>query len=430
MVRLARRLIAADADARNAWLLVVVLLASLVCVMETLGDLMLDGPSAAVLAVRFVFAAAVALMAFRPVVGCVPVVAVSLIACLTRTPLPSGALPAVLIAVGVGGYAGRRLCVALAGVVSAVWLLATPGFGSPGDAGSTGTGWTVLGSVTIEDTTSMIALVVAAALCGVAVRWNRERALERAELDARRRRERAARTIHDYVSNDLAYLVLRLDKDLTDGLVPSADELRELRDTAAEALERTRRVIDVIEGRTEQDGATGRQDAKAPAGDGVGIGPGRALDERLRSIACEGDDRLSRLGFRGRTILTCSDVGDSGNGGIVGHGGTIGTDGDAAAIAADLLRELYGNIAKHADPDHDYVMTVGIGADAVRLVCVDAPRADAPGVDATGTSNVGDSGTGLARYRHVLKSRGGTLRVDADGGEWVLSAVVPYRGDV
>ncbi|WP_270560538.1 hypothetical protein [Bifidobacterium dentium] len=52
---------------------------------------------------------------------------------------------------------------------------------------------------------------------GYCMRRRYDGQLERMRAEQRRRRARAARSIHDHVSNDLAYLVLRIDGDIVEG---------------------------------------------------------------------------------------------------------------------------------------------------------------------------------------------------------------------
>lgn len=95
--------------------------------------------------------------------------------------------------------------------------------GSDDSSGSTGRtgGQLILGTVALYGVMPVAVLFVGFLLGGIAARWNHERSMARAELAHRRQRERAAQDIHDYVSNDLAYLILRFDKDIADGKAPS-----------------------------------------------------------------------------------------------------------------------------------------------------------------------------------------------------------------
>ena len=268
----------------------------------------------------------------------------------------------------------------------------------------------ILGAIAFYGVMPVAVLFIGFMLGGMAARWNHERSLARAELAHRRQQERTAQDIHDYVSNDLAYLILRFDKSIADGKTPSEEELRELRSVAMGALDRTHQVLDVIEGRGEAaHSAVTPHDSTVDAASGIACGITDAdcpLAEQIRDVASNGDRRLSELGFEGQTII-------SGAHGAAGRSGLI----------AGLLEELYGNIAKHADPEAGYVMTIGIGLDTVRIACIDTARTSSDS-DADGSADL-STGTGLNRYRQLLEQQNGALHITTQDAEWTLSAVIP-----
>lgn len=439
MKALRHRLAELDSGVRNAWLLIAILVVALICTMETMADLAADSVSAADCLAEFIFVAIVGWMAFRPVTGCVAVAVAWIVLCMSPIWMPSGAMLAVLLAVGIAGYADKRLALAVAGIAVVVWMLSRGGVAIPwldggssssgsdsaGQSGSdfTGsayessgssaehrTGQVILGAIALYGVMPVAVLFIGFMLGGMAARWNHERSLARAELAHRRQQERTAQDIHDYVSNDLAYLILRFDKDIADGKTPSEEELRELRSVAMGALDRTHQVIDVIEGRGEAaHSAVTPHDSTVDAASGIACGITDAdcpLAEQIRDVASNGDRRLSELGFEGQTII-------SGAHGAAGRSGLI----------AGLLEELYGNIAKHADPEAGYVMTIGIGLDTVRIACIDTARTSSDS-DADGSADL-STGTGLNRYRQLLEQQNGALHITTQDAEWTLSAVIP-----
>ena len=482
------KLAALDAGVRNAWLLTATLIVALVCTAETVAGFASGDMATADCLAAFAFIAVIILMAFRPVTGCVLTAALWTALCLSPMAMPSAMMLAILLAVGIAGYTDKRLAVAVTSMALLAWLVhagvmirwpwgsgstndmaapmpdapASSGLPHSGDVsgdvsgglsgsdgvaggsaggddtgagGSDGTGGSddssgstgrtggqlILGTVALYGVMPVAVLFVGFLLGGIAARWNHERSMARAELAHRRQRERAAQDIHDYVSNDLAYLILRFDKDIADGKAPSVQELRELRGVAAGALDRTHQVIGVIEGRGEADARAA--DAREPDGgalDGASrAGGGRRasrsedgrdcpLAEQIRGIAGNGDQRLAELGFDGQTIVS-------------------GANGEAGRsdLVAGLLEELYGNIAKHADPEAGYVMTIGIGLDAVRIACIDTVRTPS---DADGDAEL-STGTGLNRYRRLLERHGGALHIATQDAEWTLSATVPVKAE-
>ena len=332
MKALRHRLAELDSGVRNAWLLIAILVVALICTMETMAGLAADSVSAADCLAEFIFVAIVGWMAFRPVTGCVAVAVAWIVLCMSPIWMPSGAMLAVLLAVGIAGYADKRLALAVAGIAVVVWMLSRGGVAIPwldggsdtmsgsvdgaasssaldgsvadggaadggssssgsdsaGQSGSdfTGsayessgssaehrTGQVILGAIALYGMMPVAVLFIGFMLGGMAARWNHERSLARAELAHRRQQERTAQDIHDYVSNDLAYLILRFDKDIADGKAPSEEELRELRSVAMGALDRTHQVIDVIEGRGEA-----AHSAVTPHDSTVDAAPGIACD--------------------------------------------------------------------------------------------------------------------------------------------------------
>ncbi|RSX54321.1 2CS histidine protein kinase [Bifidobacterium goeldii] len=507
---------AADRRVSNAWLLTATLIVALACTAETLFALMSDAMPMFDTVPVMVFIAAVIVMAFRPVSGSMLVALLWTLLCISPVHMPSALLFAILLAVGIAGYANRRIAVIVAIVALSSWMFARGGVALPNSApvndtamtdtsmgsgssdsldtgsdtdmsgsdmsgsnvdGSDGTdsdgsvdgnaigdndthhdndsdagsdrSHVILGSVTIYGVTPVVILFIGFMLGGMAARWNHERHQAQLELAYRRRRERAAHDIHDYVSNDLAYLILRMDKDLADGKTPTLEELQELREVAMGALDRTHKVIGVIEGHdddahavagipTKNDTDGDRGVAVETAANTIGTGAtgvispsvNRAdcpLAAQLRDIAHTGDHRLKELGFEGQTIVSNAN--------------------DTAArndMIAGLLEELYGNIAKHAEAEQGYVLTVGIGLDSVQIALIDTQydgqqnrHANDTGKQSRGAALAASSdalpaaspsmssGTGLSRYRQAIERRGGELQYDSQDGEWTLSAIIP-----
>ncbi len=131
MKALRHRLAELDSGVRNAWLLIAILVVALICTMETMAGLAADNVSAADCLAEFIFVAIVGWMAFRPVTGCVAVAVAWIVLCMSPIWMPSGAMLAMLLAVGIAGYTDKRLALAVAGIAVVVWMLSRGGVAIP-----------------------------------------------------------------------------------------------------------------------------------------------------------------------------------------------------------------------------------------------------------------------------------------------------------
>ncbi|NMN00118.1 2CS histidine protein kinase [Bifidobacterium sp. DSM 109958] len=428
----------ADDESRNAWLLLVTLLSAFVCAVEALHGLAAAGTSQgmpqgmsqwATLA-AFAFCGTLCLAAWRPVSGGLLTVLWWALLCVTPAELPSSMLIGVLLCVGVLGYARRGLGVAVAATAVAVWAFSRGGMtlggwgaADSGDAvgaapqspspsvpssaptapdvpSGAGHGSSLLGMMTFNGVLPVAALFLGFLIGGIAARWGHDRDAAESELRMRRERERAARTIHDYVSNDLAYVILRLDQDIASGGTVSAAELHELRQAAAKALGHTHEVIALIEGPEDAERAVPRMAPRDAAGVDAEAIAG------LRDQCARYEERLRALGFDGQTIVT------------VQPEARLSTA--RRELMGGLMEELYTNIGKHADPAYGYVVAVRIAADGIDVAVADT-AAHAGAVDPALSA-----GTGLKRCRERIERLGGTMRVGAgEDGEWSLAAWLP-----
>lgn len=339
----------ANARVRNAWLLTAVLLVALVCAVETTQAIMTDGLAVSSGLLAMVLVASTVLMAFRPADGCLLTAllyaVLYVMMMLGVAWLPSGSLLIALLAIGIAGYIFKWFGTVLLAVTVVIWSLGLTNVGSSAhidsasgssealfdasdsagssdlaDSGKTDTSSTTDGSdgtdtttvdsttenkprqvilsvITIDGAMPVTVLAIGGLLAGVAARWNRERNVAQIELEHRRRRERVARDIHDYVSNDLAYLILRFDKDIADGSSLSIQELRELRDVAVGALDRTHQVISMMEGRTNTPDSINKPSSQSNGTSVVTSSDGdsaESVDEHSQGDRDSRDDRGSQ----------------------------------------------------------------------------------------------------------------------------------------
>lgn len=409
---LIRRIRRADEETRNAWLLIVCLLVGLTCAVEamTRATDAIAGMGPMGMVVAFAFTGLTVVAAFRPVGGGLLMLLGWVAVCVSPVAMPSGMMLGAMIAVGVLAYAHRGLGVMAALAATGAWMFARGGWTTDWSA-RPGAGHTILGAVTLNGVLPVAILFLCFLLGGVAVRWGHDRDRAEAELTLRRNRERAAQDIHDYVSNDLAYVILRLDRDIADGGPVGTGELRDLREAAAKALGHTHEVIALLERDDRPGGAVAIKTADAA----VAVEPiesaklsestDQAAIDGLRDQCARYERRLASLGFDGQTIITAQ------------PGARLSTA--VRELLGGLVEELYTNIGKHADPADGYVLTLRLSRAGVDIALVDAPVARA-------VSDMELSiGTGLGRYRARIERMGGTLQVREADGEWSLAVGIP-----
>ncbi|PLS26433.1 hypothetical protein [Bifidobacterium parmae] len=252
----------------------------------------------------------------------------------------------------------------------------------------------------------------------VAVQAERDRLRyerERDRLEAMRRDARAASRIHDAVTNDLAYMAMRLDYERS---CATDDEHVELFDDLYRrtigTLGEVRTVIGMLDGKDgggtgigDDDGRTGQCDD----GDSVAA----TFPARVRDVLDRNDRLLARLGFTGDSTMIDDLSEDE----------PTGADGAARereTALIGLLRELYTNIAVHGGPAGAYRVVVRrslhgeLSADQVNDIAKHPLLADKP-----------RSGKGLALHRMRFDVLGGSIVTSAEDGAWILHAVLPSR---
>ena len=147
------------------------------------------------------------------------------------------------IAVGVACAGFLAYLDARAGVIATVILLA-----------STMDGLDPSRSRVMVATVQSLAFYCFPLLAGLLLHVMRQRDHDSYLLQRQREREDTARSLHDTISNNLAYLILRIDHAGTNGMPADEHEyqqqLDELRDAASRAMGHTHEVIDSLEEHT------------------------------------------------------------------------------------------------------------------------------------------------------------------------------------
>lgn len=222
-----------------------------------------------------------------------------------------------------------------------------------------------------------------------------------ARLDAARRRmdrmrrdrELAGRT-HDTVAGGLAYIAFVAQQRMEDPALDDAEReaWRRVDDAAQRTLDDVHQVIDVLDG---GDPASARC-----------CSPADAIKARIDA----GVARVRALGFDGTASADPDGLDD------------VRIGDEALWEAADLIDELFVNIASHADPDKPYSLNVSVESGRLRVVQTDI-AADG------GRFRRARSGRGLALHRRRIRALGGTLNTSLEDGEWTLYADLPLHDD-
>ncbi|WP_240544235.1 histidine kinase [Bifidobacterium sp. SO4] len=251
-----------------------------------------------------------------------------------------------------------------------------------------------------------IALYCFPLVTGLLLHMMRQRDHDSYMLRRQQEHEDTARNLHDTISNDLAYLILRIDHAETSGMPAGEQEyrqqLRELRDAADRAMTHTHAVIESLEEypiqQPESMGARGEASTPIPNSDPVTV-----QQAELQSLIDDEETKLESLGFTGDNLL-----------GEFHHPLSPGM----MRLLIGLLTELYANIAKHADPAEWYAVSISFDAKETRISVSD-----------TITEHDGKLGlgSGLDRYRAIIETAGGSFTIHTEQRHWQLDAAFPNK---
>lgn len=319
--------------------------------------------------------AGVVALCVKPVAGSYLIVAAMLAVDLTSYVTSSSALFVLFLALAVAGYTsfpeGAALtCVTIIGHATAAVLYS--------------------GELWSND---LLIYVLECAFCcclGMALRWKQDRD---AHVEAERTLLRdltVARRLHDYACNEISNTMLLLDE-----LRPCAGQEQEFdlaRRLSSNALHHVRTAIGMLEQAQPAQEGTSSLDA----------------DNTIREYASEQASVLSTLGFEG-TVIIADEL-------HIPEGKTDTLRG--------LVRELFGNIAKHADKDFGYTITITSDDRNLCIMQCDRPKPDCP----TGTVAEHErQGTGLRRYHSVINQLNGQWDQQYDGLLWTLEIQIPLN---
>lgn len=245
-------------------------------------------------------------------------------------------------------------------------------------------------------------------LTGLLLHMMRQRDHDSYLLRRQQEREDTARNLHDTISNDLAYLILRIDHAEASSMPAGEHEYRrqllELRDAADRAMTHTHAVIDSLEEHPTQqpESTVVRDEASTPIPNN---NPVTVQQGELQSLIDDEETKLESLGFTGDNLL-----------GEFHHPLSLGM----MRLLTGLLTELYANIAKHADPSEWYAVSIGFDAEELHISVSDTI--------AEHDGKLG-LGSGLDRYRAIVETAGGSFTIHTEQRHWQLDATIPSRSD-
>ena len=134
--------------------------------------------------------------------------------------------------------------------------------------------------------------------------------------------------------------------------------------------------------------------------------PSLDTGNRIREYVSEQASVLSALGFEGTVIVADE----------------LHIPENNADTLRGLIRELFGNIIKHADKDFGYTITITSDDKNLSIMQCDRPKPE------HSTSTIAErQGTGLRRYRSMIDRLGGQWDQQYDGLLWTLEIQIPLN---
>lgn len=269
------------------------------------------------------------------------------------------------------------------------------------------------------------AVVIAGLLCGIALREHERRMRMAAMVRYQRREHAAVRQLHDYIANDLSAIVaiaesLGRDDAGSPSGIPNAvndardeaatnmtdDDMRgqitELNDIGRDALRRLHKVITLLR---EDDGESHVEsgiERSAIVGDGDR--DVATLIERQRAL-------LASLGLNG-VVFVADDL-------------ALYVDADTNVLLGDLLREVFGNMLKYADPERGYTLSLLLEGEGLRLRVSDVPADNGASGESRKSRDEARTGGGLDDYRKRVAAIGGRWESRLSDDEWSLDVLIP-----
>lgn len=197
-----------------------------------------------------------------------------------------------------------------------------------------------------------------------------------------------AQYLHDYTTNDINDIIMLADLALAQPDGPHLGTVRRIRDRALDALRQTRLAIDTLEGDQNHTEHMGTRD--------VG-----QIELSLLDLIDEQRELLESYGFEG-SVLAGEHLFDH-------------CPDERAEMTLRLVRELFANIAQHAEPRAGYTFTIASTPRQLHIEVTDRRRKD----------TTAGMNSGLSRFREQILSMGGGWELDERDRDWTLSVTIP-----
>ena len=215
----------------------------------------------------------------------------------------------------------------------------------------------------------------------------------REEIKRLKNSQRLASAIHDSVTRELSSISM-LSWDMSNPDVPVASvrtAMNTIYDDAQGALNHMHGVIDLLEQGQPDTYEVQRDDPPA-------------IDQ-IRSVVDKEQNALSKTGYSGKSSV---------------HGECCNVGAETMALVLDLLREIYANIIRHADPRTDaYTCVVHCSPNRIIIAQTNSVR------DETHRFSNVRHGRGLTYHKKAIERCGGSMHTRLSAGQWTISAEIP-----
>lgn len=218
---------------------------------------------------------------------------------------------------------------------------------------------------------------------GAVIRINEHKKVTNVQNENLQHNITVARKLHDYATNDLSSIMV-LVSHLQQSNPHMAKTLEPIYSMAEDALLQTRQAILSLEQPTNEKQIVSTKEWQS-------------FEPELTQTIDKQRMQLTTLEFQGDIIQS-------------GQAETL--DASTQTMILDFLRELFCNIAKHADPKGGYIVLLAFTNAACVIGCSDKPLSseqDKPGLE-----------SGLAYYKTQIEADGGSFETTRTDERWNL----------